>query len=91
MIDPRITDEMVRAATPHFDLALIPKETKLDEVKPLIAERVIAAVFPLIERAVIERLAGEAGKAPYKSVAYQRGAAAGVAAERARWEGGEDG
>jgi hypothetical protein len=99
--DPRITDEMVRAATPHFDLALIPKETKLDEVKPLIAERVIAAVFPLVEQAVIERLAGEAGENPYQAdtpvmrsikqesrwalaAAWKQGAAAGVAAERAR-------
>jgi hypothetical protein len=56
----------------------------------------IDAFLDLIERAVIERPAGEAGEPPahnpnalsqvMRAEAWKRGAAAGVAAERARWE-----
>jgi hypothetical protein len=92
MTDPRITDEMVEAllVSDHDEFRLSTGE---------LARKRIAAVLPLIERDVIERLAGEAGENPWPSpanamqrrtgelhVAWEQGAAAGVAAERARWK-----
>jgi hypothetical protein len=58
-----------------------------DEMERL---RVSPEQYAAVEQAVIERLAGEAGKPPYhyatENAAFRQGAAAGVAAERARWE-----
>jgi hypothetical protein len=90
--DPRITDEMRRIAERIAD-AYQHAEDPYD---------LAAAVLPLIEQAVIERLAGEAGEPPSNPYGpplhpawagseyvayedgYEAGAAAGVAAERAR-------
>jgi hypothetical protein len=80
--DPRITDEMVRAgvraAGPAFDYGG-------GEAEEQVMRNALAAVLPLM----IERLAGEAFENPYPPntphhAGYKLGAAAGVAAERAR-------
>ena len=51
----------------------------------------LAAVLPLIEQRVIDKLAGEAGEPPYEEwnptrAVWLEAVACGVAAERARWE-----
>ena len=56
-----------------------------------LARAVLAAVLPLIEQRVIDKLAREAGEPPYEEwnptrAVWLEAVACGVAAERARWE-----
>jgi hypothetical protein len=93
--DPRITDKMVNTADAAF-AAEAAGDAEWHEALVTALED----VFPLIEQAVIERLAGEAGENPYPAlldqarrppkpnlahIAWSEGAAAGVAATDARW------
>jgi hypothetical protein len=105
MTDPRITDEMANVVAVWLvnnERTRATWETLTDESRDRLrakARDLLAAVVPLIEQAVIERLAAEAGINPYGpggtpysqlpgrlTEVFERGAAAGVAAERARWE-----
>jgi hypothetical protein len=91
MIDPRITDELRRKVAEAIE-----REWENTDHGTEWVDHAAVAVFPLIERAVIERLAREAGEPPahnpnalsqvMRAEAWKRGAAAGVAAERARWK-----
>ena len=83
--------ELVEAAEAAWrDTALAASKKGMVAPTEAVIDAVLAAVLPLIEQRVIDRLAGEAGEPPYEEwnptrAVWLEAVACGVAAERARW------